>query len=1170
MMLTPEQQKVIDARGCNLLVSAAAGSGKTTTLVARALELMMKEAQSIDRMLIVTFTNAAASQMRAKLQSELLKKAGEETGSAFLQSQINLLPTAPISTLHSFCRHIVSANFQTAGVDPAFSVAENAESGAMKAEALEELFEGLYEKREEKFLRLLDMFASYKNDAALREAIAEIYEFSRNLPDPEGWMQKAATSYDSENFEQTELYKELVTEAAQSLDTAAAGCNRACHELRTAGLNKGAAWAYSVFEAACGLKKALMEQGPEGLPGFDLEAGFSRIPKELDGYAGKEKLQKQMTEIRKVLREIKSAKSFGGDWNRAKAEIDMMKPHIAALCDLVRAYTEKYTEKKAERSMVDFSDLEHLALKVLSEGSIAQNYREKFTYIFIDEYQDSNAVQEEILKRICRAQNSFMVGDVKQSIYQFRSADPSIFLDKYNRYSEDGQDRKRHLSENFRSTPAIVAAVNHLFGRIMTMDTGGVAYDEAAALRAKREDKEGDAAELHIVIKKGAEPEDTGQNSAGAEIDSDGTDEEDALGGLDNMETEAVLAVKLIREKLGETVHDMKTGKERPARYGDIAVLLRAPRRCANAFVQVLAEAGIPVYSDYAGGYFETVEVETVLDLLRLIDNSMQDIPLIAVMRSPIGGFATDELIRIRTLAPDGASYYEAAKLAAQRGGETAEKIRVLFEKIERWRTDALIMPLGELIWKLYADTGYYDYEGVLPGGLQRKANLRLLCERAAQFEHGAHKGVWSFLKYISTLEDGEMDMSSGMCVSEGEDAVRVMSVHKSKGLEFPIVIMSALGRGFFKEKKAVVCHRDYGIGISYADGALGVISSTPIKNAIKLRRAREAAAEEMRVLYVALTRAMDHLCLTGIIEQKQLEKMVEGFAEDPQTFLKKSGCYLKWIGAALLQDAGKAAQNCWEICYHAPDALKRAESPGGMQQRWEECKTRGLEQAEEGYDLCAKRLTWAYPYAGEAKLPSKLPASGLYKAQAGEAGEYAYVPETPAFARAGEMIQGAELGTAMHTFMAHMDFSKHTEEELEAQLRHITREEILTPAEAGAIKLAWAGNFARSGIGMRAAASKRLLREQPFVLMIDARELGFGEGSIPVQGVIDCCFEEDGGWVLIDYKTDLATREDIEALRQRYALQMDAYRKALEKLTGMPVKEKWLYSMRLDEFVDI
>lgn len=1190
MKFTPEQQLVITDRGCNMLVSAAAGSGKTTTMVGRILHLLVQDHAAIDKMLIVTFTNAAASAMKAKLQSELIKEIStDRNNTRHLQRQLDLLHIAPISTMHSFCRSVVASHFHQAGVDPGFKVAEDTESRALMAESMDELFEQRYESSDPAFMHLLDVFSGTRSDQGLRDAVMQLYGFSRNQPSPADWLARAVYVYDPSEFLRSPAYQVLVGEAVSQCIIAERACRRALQRAQEECLSSVVtSWIEGVLEVAVSLQTAIAYRGLPAIFDSTYDSGEHNQPRKcLDAAVCKEEIQSLMKQARDILKGLKQDEVLGGDIERLSRRLSAMSGAVSSLCTLVNDFSALYMDQKLGRGVLDFGDLEHLALQVLASPGVAQEYRARFSHIFIDEYQDSNAVQEAIISAICSQHNTFMVGDVKQSIYQFRSADPSIFLGKYRSYTPHGPDKKLVLSDNFRSAPAMVDALNYLFESIMSAELGDVTYDADAALRAGRTDIAGAPVELHIIREGAGEPqqngngESNGENASVAESngtngDSDVDDgctpssDDATIEELEKIEKEAALAVASIREIMAGTVQDKDTREPRPARFSDIAVLLRAPRSCAWAFVSALAEAGIPAYADYAGGYFNAVEVETVLHLLRAIDNSRQDIPLLAVMRSPIGTFTTDELIEIRA-NNKGIPWHQAARKASELDNALGMKLRSLLENLERWRSDSLIMPLEPFIWKLYRDTGYFDWAGALPGGSQRRANLRALSSRAGQFEHGSHRGVWSFLRFVDRLQAGEMDMNAGALTSEGEDAVRIMSVHRSKGLEFPVVIVSGLARSFNQRdaRDSVICHKDLGIGVRYFNPALGIKGDTAIRRALSIQKKREALSEEMRVLYVALTRARDRLILTGVVKSEDVGKALNGFSQEGDAFLLHCANPMQWLIASLLSDPEKAEAHRWDICIHEGDGFKGKDTAVSSPIEWEKVKQKALEQTVEGYDAFARRMEWVYPFLSDTLLPSSLAASNVYHI----AGEEAYIapPAIPAFAQGEAALTGAVLGTVMHTFMSHIDLGRSSLEGLQAQLREMMEKEILISAEAAAVRLDWAHGFADSDIGRRAVKSDKLLREEPFVLLMDANTLGLGEsGDIPVQGVIDCCFMDQGGWVLIDYKTDRVTEETVSDALDHYRSQLSIYEQALTRLTGLPVREKYLYLMRLGRFFEI
>ena len=877
---TTEQLQAIEKTGNNILVAAAAGSGKTAVLVERIINKIINQKIDIDQLLIVTFTNAAASEMRERILEAIYKKNEEEPENNHLQKQVNLIGRASICTIDSFCLDVVKNNFYEIGVAPNFRIADTAELELVKQEVLEDLFDKKYEVEDAEFIRLLEAYTTYSADEPLKELILNIYNFIQSHPFPNEWLDAQVEKCNLESkidldFSATKWgqiiisnLKEELQDSKMKLEQVKSGIER-FEKLRkyTLVLNQD-------IQTIDGILK--LEKWDE-IYNYINQMTFEKWPIDRKiTLEEKEIAKEKRNEIRKQIK--KTLEIIDCNSTQANEDIYAMYSILKALKEMIFEYDELLKQAKKEKNIVDFSDIEHMALKILLKkdengnhipSEIAMKYRNKFVEIAIDEYQDSNLVQESILTSISNGKNIFMVGDVKQSIYKFRQARPELFLDKYEKYtiedSLESQGNKIQLFKNFRSRENILDTTNLIFKDIMSKKLGDIDYskEEYLNLGANFEETEKQSikanTELLIIENKKEEIEDV-----------EGSDELEEL--TQNIELEAKFVAKKIKEILDskQVVFDKKVGY-RPITYKDIVILLRSTKDKANVFENELINLNIPVYSDTSLEYLNSIEIQTIMNLLKVIDNPTVDIPLVAVLRSMIGGFTDNELIKIR-LIDSKKSFYEAMK-EYNEDDNIKKKIDEFFEKVSAWKAESEYLELDELIWKIYIDTGYYNYVSLMSDGILRQANLKLLFEKAKEYEKVSFKGLYNFINFIEKVRNSSGDLSSAKLIGENENVVRIMSIHKSKGLEFPLVFLCNSNKKFNTQdlNSQILLHQDLGFGANYIDSDKKLQYSTLAKEAIKIKSKEEIISEEMRVLYVALTRAKERLIITGI--SKDLEK---------------------------------------------------------------------------------------------------------------------------------------------------------------------------------------------------------------------------------------------------------------------------------------------------------
>ena len=1261
---TDEQWRAITERGTNVLVAAAAGAGKTAVLVERILRMITdgRHPVDVDRLLVATFTKAAADEMRQRMRQALEAKLAEGASSPHLRRQLALIHRASFTTLHAFCMDVISRHYARIPLDPGFRVAGETEAELIRMDALDALFDDLYETApaDAPFWDLVERYGGGRGDEGLRTLVLTLYDFSRSHPFPETWLRESAAAFETFSASGDHpLVRQLMEDAAFALETALAELAEALDGCRAPG--GPAVWAETIAAEAAAVGR-MLEAARRG-SWEDLRALLSADPfGRLKPAKGDDADRERADRVRALRdRAKKRLNDLGrGPFTRPADELaDEMRrtaPLMKELAELAVRFGERYGELKKAKRLLDFADLEHFALRVLCAGTDADGrlvpteaaleYREQFEEILIDEFQDTNRVQEAILSLISRPErgNRFMVGDVKQSIYRFRLAEPGIFLAKYKAYRQGlpaggGETGTAvDLSRNFRSRRQVVDAVNYLFRQIMDGRAAEIEYDRKAELvcgAGYPDPPDGEdalAAELHLVHR--------GADEAAAALPA--AEGEEAAGGLDELyeletaELEARFIAGRIRELVGLEgrpalkVWDAGAGRYRDCSFRDIAVLLRATSAWAPVFVERLARHGVPAHAELASGWFDAVEVDMMLSLLKVIDNPLQDIPLAGVLRSPIVGLSTGQLAQIR-LADRSATFYEAMLAFLARAPEDGEDdderektrraVAAFLERLRGWRKEAAGGSLSDLIWRIYRETGFYDYMGGLPGGSQRQANLTALYDRARQFESAGLRGLFRFLRFIERMKESGSDLGAAGTSGERDDAVRIMSIHKSKGLEFPVVIVAGLGKTFNERDASgdFLLHRELGFGPLIVDPAARTSHPSVAHAAISRRLRMEMVAEEMRILYVALTRAKEKLILTATT--RNIGRLVESWSRAalaggprlPAGHIAGARSFLDWIGPAVLRHPDLADfRRAWGLPVSGPFELagparfvfrvvpqsrlvEPDAAPSGRKpdRKWLEKLAAGeaLPAPEsriwlpaaagggpDGGTDAADWLGWSYPYGEAGKLHAKTTVTEikrLWEAAATDAeeapgGAWFRGPEG-AFSRrpkfvAERGVSAAERGAAWHAVMQHIPLDGPVDEEaVRDVIRHLAVKAVLPAAWLDAVDPAPIVRFFRTGLGMRLLASGNAEREVPFTLALPAADVyrnaspALAAETVIIQGVIDCLFEEEDGLVLVDFKTDRVAGDPRDAA-ERYRVQLGLYARAAGALRKRPVKEAALY----------
>ena len=1198
MNWTKEQQDAIYKKDSNILVAAAAGSGKTAVLVERIIQKILNDGVDIDKLLVVTFTNAAASEMRERVLDAIYKKLDEEPENENLQRQIILLGKSNICTIHSFCLDVIKNNFFEIDLSANFRIASEEEIELLKQEVLENVFEKLYDEENNDFAKLIDTYTGYRGDEPLKEIVLKIYRFMQSAPFPKEWLLEKVRFFENSNESDfaksiwgTILIKNLQEELIDGINSLKVLRNKLdkYYELEKYKLT---------IESDIDIFKALYDATQKSWDtayevAKELKLKSWPIDKKIVLDVKDEAKASRDTVKNKLMKIIKEVLIY--DSESAYRDIFAMYEILNILKDVIFAFDEEFMKKKKERNIIDFNDIEHYALKILVKKDengnyvgteVAKKYREKFEEIAIDEYQDSNQVQEYILSTVSKGNNLFMVGDVKQSIYKFRQACPELFLDKYDRYDLNGNDDglKIQLFKNFRSRDNVLQITNEVFKTIMSKELGDIDYTEEEYLNlgAAFEEHENslDIAELDIIDLKE-------ESTLCWKDDEEVIDEEldEFVNQLEKEQIEATFVAKRIKEIIDSKVQvkDKKLGY-RDVTYKDIVILLRSTSKLAPIYEKELIKNDIPVFSDSSNEYLDTIEIQTIISLLKILDNPIDDISLVSVLRSEIGTFDDNEIVEIRLCKRDG-SFYDsllASKEAANE--ELKNKVIDFLNKLEEWRKESEYLSLAELIWKIYSDTGFYNYVGLMPNGTLRQANLKMLFERAKEYEKTSFKGLFNFIMFVERLKSGNSDMSSAKIIGENENVVRIMSIHKSKGLEFPIVFLSSTAKKINMQdlNSNLLLHQKIGIGPQYINYEKMIEYSTSAKDAIKLVIKEESISEEMRILYVALTRAKEKLIITGISKdhQKDLEKKREILkiynSKDGKInpiLLKKYISYLDWIELVLL-----ASENMNKMInvneYKKKDVIKREEEA--------EVEIREFDfEVDIDFDKYDKTINWEYKNKLATMLPIKSTVSKIkemknediefFDLNNKEIGIAEIIPE---FMKEEEKITGARRGTLMHLFLQKLDLKKqYTQEQLEELKEELIAKNLINKEEAQYINIGKIMLFLKSELARKIMNAKTIEKEKAFCMKIDAKEV-FKEANsetILVQGIIDLyAIMQDDNIVLVDYKTDFVEIGEEDVLIKKYINQLKIYKKALEGALNKTVNQVYIYSLYLNKEIKI
>ena len=1236
MEWTKEQKKIIDARNCNILVSAAAGSGKTAVLVERIIKMVTDPVHpiDIDRLLVVTFTNAAAAQMREKIGNALEKKQEENPYDAHLVKQLSLIHRANIVTIDSFCLRVVREHFNLLNIDPNARIADEAEIALLKGDVMGQVMEAYYQKGEQAFFDFIDSYSSDKSDEKVEEIIYKLIRVANSYPKPYEWLAKAKEAFriqDKNELNQAPFMQAAIKDVVLSLkkikkdmEGALAVCQKPYGPYPLAEtIKKDIALIQDVIDCKT------YDQFKEGFA-----VKFSRIAACKDVDVDETLLEQVKSKRDAYKKEMAGLNIFKENIEDVLDDFKQLREPMDVMIDFAVTFLKAFEQEKAQRNIMEFSDIEHMALKVLTDGydeggkpiqsAAAKELSLQFEEILIDEYQDSNFLQEDILTSVSRINdgqyNIFMVGDVKQSIYKFRMARPDLFMEKYNTYQEDHETKQKvELKNNFRSRATVLEAINYIFYQIMGDELGGIDYTKDVALvpgRVVEEYKKEDTTELLLVERQGVCHE------------AEKQEEED----LSKMELEARMVAKRIKTLTGMEgdnpyyVWDGEKKQYRKAELKDIVILFRSMKGWSDVFTKVLLDAGIPVYAESAKGYFDTVEVKTVLSFLGVLDNAHVDIDFVASLRSPMGKITSEELakIRIHGKKEKKKSFYEQTLDYVKTGEDKAliEKLNGFLNLVGELKEAKKYLSIHQLIWRILEDTGYYTYIGAMPAGQRRQANILMLIEKANDYEATSYKGLFHFMRYIEKLKGYDLDFGEANTLGEHENLVRMMSMHKSKGLEFPIVFASGMGKNYnqMDAKDAIIVHPDYYLGANLVNPNKRTKKNTFMRMAIARNMKLENMAEELRILYVALTRAEEKLIMTGCVADmtkvigKWKDIAMEQEVRLDYGVLKSAASYLDWIIMALLRHEQfyKAMEqvperenekgemvSCQYTLYmpmkspqvsfhvelmHMYDfAMESIEGIEATALKIEDVDKLGKEPYnKERYEQIQKRFQWQYENEALTQIKGKLSVTelkGMFRSKE----ESDILPlglkkqVVPEFLRDKKGLSSTEKGNILHQFMELLDYHVCVDRpSLEQYLKCCVDRGILTIKERESISLDAVLSFLQCDLGQRmrqAYLENRLFREQQFVIGMPMKEINTEsdrEDIVILQGIIDAYFIENNEIIILDYKTDRVKPGDEEKLIKRYTTQLHYYAKTLERLLKLPVKQKYIYSFALNSSIEI
>ena len=1174
------------------------GSGKTAVLVERIISKIVNEKIDIDKILVVTFTNAAASEMRQRILDAIYKRLEENPDDEQMIRQTVLMAKSNICTIHSFCLDVIRNNFYEIDVAPNFRIAEQAEIELLKQEVLEEIFEDKYLNEDAEFLKLINTYTGYRGDEPLKDIILRIYRYIQSSPFPQKWLEDAVEEFKTTDtkcdFAKTKWGNILLEAFNDELYSCIAELKSIKRDLsKYIELDK-------FYKIIC----TDLEQLELIYANLDLWDKVYNLAQnfKFEKWPVDRKITLEQKEIAKEKRDLVK-KKFNKikdriliyDSKNANEDIYEMYKILEPLKDLILQFQKEFIKKKKEKNIIDFNDIEHFALDILVKKDendefvatdVAKRYKEKFCEIAIDEYQDSNLVQEYILSTISNGNNIFMVGDVKQSIYKFRQARPELFISKYETYKLK-QDKKEEdslkiqLFKNFRSRQNILDITNMVFKNIMSKKLGDIDYNENEFLNlgANYEETSKDTnlkTELHIIDLK--------QNIE---------DDEEQVERIEDVVIEAKFVANKIRNLIQSKykVYDKDKGY-RNITYKDIVILLRSTQNLAPIYEKEISNLNLPVFSDTGSQYLDSVEIQTILSLLKIIDNPRQDIPLVTVLRSSIGGFDDNDLIHIKvnSKTTNTKSFYEVLLEAKDNvEDDLKERINNFLENLEIWRRKQEYLSLDELIWQIYLDTGYYNYVSLMPNGILRQANLKMLFDKAKQYETASFKGLFNFINFIDKLKTTNTDMDSAKLIGENEDVIRIMSIHKSKGLEFPVVFLCATKKQFnlMDLNENILLHQDIGLGPKYINYERKIEYNTLAKEAIGYKSKIETISEEMRILYVALTRAKEKLIITGLSkdikkEIKEKEDLLNMYEEENINFniVKKYKTYLDWLQLVYLKNKNEI-KDILEV-----DIIEKDEFIASLKNDEKE-ETKKLQEKmfknkKERNEKIKALLNWEYKDTLASTIPTKTSVTKIKELKkeitntikTSEKKDIKANMSAPKFLSEQLKITSAKKGTLIHLCIQKLnEKEEYNYEKIQGIVKELSKNEIITKQEEESIDVDAILKYTKSTLWQELKQARQICKEKAFYINIPAKEIYTKdvEYDILVQGIIDLYYiNKQGELILVDYKTDYVENGKEQELVSKYKEQLLLYKRALEEALNKKVSKMYIYSVGLQKNIEI
>lgn len=1175
MKFTEEQQYIINHRGGEMLVSAAAGSGKTAVLVERIIQMILSKDQpiSIDKILVVTFTKAAAAEMKERITMALEEAVISDPENDHLRQQMILLSNAKITTIHSFCLSVIRDHFDQIDLEPDFRVADETEIKLLQESVMDECIEVAYESGDKAFIELVEWYAGGKHDRQLTSMIKQLSHIALSMPYPEPWLKEHLISNIGLSDKLQSILFDVVIDDMNYVNGQLEKLGRLIHSPNGPYIYQPVYESYKTFvDELLGLNV----NDIEGL--FQIFSGFqkmklSSVKKEMD-LALREEAKSIIDEIHKIIPKLQQT-YFQTEYGIVVDDHEALRNVYTGLYNLVMSYHRLFRQEKRKRKIIDFSDIEHMALSLLTTYDEEQNkyvpsdiaYTYDFDEIMVDEYQDSSLVQEAILKSVSSEKtgrpNMFMVGDVKQSIYKFRMAKPELFLGKYESYKAGGLYKKCHLTKNFRSRQEVIHGVNHVFENLMIKAFGGVDYDDKTRLYQgfPYEDKPCQYKAEYLLI------------------------ERQAFDETDKTILEAITIGNSIRSLLEQnySIFDKKSGTYRQVTYRDIVILHRSPKQFAPKLIETLSGMGIPAYAGFSTGYFTTVEVLTVMNLLRIIDNPDQDIPLASVLRSPLVGLSDDDLANVR-LAFEKGSFYMAMKQYMKGVLEDGnmddpvfDKLTVFRERLERWQNQSRFLRIDRLLTDILDETNYLLFLSLEKDGHKKVENIHLLINRAISYGDTSFQGIFNFIKYVDYMERYDIELDEASTMSEYDNVVRVMSIHKSKGLEFPVVFLAGMSKQFNTRdlKETLIVHQDLGIGGEYVNIDKRYRLSTLKKEIIKAVQKKEMLEEELRILYVAMTRAREKLYMVGTVQD--LEKASESWQEGQLTIhhLLKAMSYQDWVMPVLYRD-----QRFIELKSRDGILKDMVKQIGLKQSVFEAKKDPKVDEI----------LNYQYPYQALTALKINRSVSELKKLKSKafmddehirppefETVSDFFEPTLPRFkSKTSEVeeVSGSARGTAYHQFFYHMDIHMDINyDKIEDIKRELLQSGLMDQKSIDLIDNDKIMRLLKQPLWKQVKSAKQVFKEAPFVLGENPSLFGVSGAEdrfVMVQGVVDLYFVGEDGLTIIDYKTDRIKKGQESVLINRYEEQLAIYGEALSRAYNLPVSHKYLYAMTLDQFIEV